>query len=213
MKKVVLLVAVFLVGITTQAFSTNQLNVEQDPGKKHRYYKSQSIDFVENGVRYTVFTNGTFDFTIINKAHLYNRGRQNQNVVQYVSAPGAVRYTKVKRRPYRAIVRTNRYGNIVGIGSTLITYKRNGKVKDIGIVPLYYYRGQLTQIGNMAIVYNRHGYIKSTVGKVNRFNRKTWHDDWYINNSCDSNDYWEDNFQLDQAPRKERKRKKKLKNI
>jgi len=193
MRKVIVLVAVFLVGITTQTFSTNQLSVDQNPGKKHRYDKSQYIDFVENGVRYMVYTDGTFDFTIINPAHLYNRGRQNQNVIYYSSAPGSV-YNYNKRRRFRSAIRTDRYGTIISIGSTLITYKRNGKVKSIGIVPLRYHRGTLVQVGNMEIFYNRNGRIRNTIGNINRFNRKTWHDDWYINNDCDIDDYWKNDF-------------------
>ncbi len=207
-----LLVVVFLTGMTTQAFSTNQLNVDQNPGIKHRYDKTQSIRFVENGVLYEVYTNGTFDFTVINPAHLYNRGRRNHQVLYRRSAPGVVNYVEGRRNHYRRqFIQTDRFGNIVQIGSTLITYKRNGRVKSIGIVPMRYHRGTLIQVGNMQIVYNRFGNIKRTIGYVNRFNRKVWHDDWYTIDDCDyDDDYWDDyddDF-YDDRRRQKRKRKK-----
>ena len=66
MKKVFLLVAVFLIGITTQAETkTNAENVTINPGKKHRYTNAQEITFVENAVLYAVKTDGSFSFEFL----------------------------------------------------------------------------------------------------------------------------------------------------
>lgn len=179
MKKVFLLVAVFLVGITTQAFTTTQENVGTNPGKKHRYYNSQEIRFVENGVLYSVAINGTFNFKILKKGkhkkwRTYNNAHLNNKY----------------RKGHRPRVITDRRGNIVQIGRTQITYQRNGKVRTIGNVPLHYYRGRLMSVGNMDIVYNRFGKIRSTYGTINRFNDQDWHDDWYSYNDYDDDDDW-----------------------
>lgn len=207
MKKVFVLVVVFLVGITTQAFSTNQLSVVKNPGIKHRYDKSQSIRFVENGVRYEIFTDGTFDFTVINPAHLYNRGRRGHRITQVSYAPGAVQYVRGKRYR-RSLILTDHYGNIIGIGSTPITYKRNGKVKSIGFVNMKYHRGYLVRVGGMELIYDRYGNIRRTIGHVKPYRPKVWHDDWYDNNDCDFDyDYDDDDWSYNDRSRKKKKRK------
>ncbi len=193
MKKVILLVVVFLIGSSTQAFSQRNHNVVTKQGKKHRYYNSQEIRFVENGVLYSVSTDGTFDFEISNDSYFYNWDRRNHNVVYYPGTPGAVQY-KRGRRMYRPNISLDRFGRVRSVGSTYITYKRNGKVRSIGSVTLKYQRGRLKQVGNMHIVYNRFGEIRDTHGYVNRYNKKYWHDDWYIHYEydCEQEDVFEE---------------------
>jgi len=209
MKKVTLLVVVFLVGMTAQAQKRYvDKNVYQNQGN-HRYYNSQVIRFVENGVLYKVATNGTFDFTILNRPYTSRpRGRRNHEV-NYNGTPGHI-YNGGRRSGF---IKTDRFGNIHSIGRTQITYKRNGKVRSIGRVPLYYKRGRLVQIGNMQIVYNRFGKIRDTHGIINRLNRKVWHDDWYYLNDRNEdwfdNDDWDDDWDDDYF-RGNRKRKKNI---
>ena len=62
MKKSILTVVLFLMGMTTQTFSQQNKNVAYNPGTYDRYYNSHEIRFVENGVLYLVATNGTFHF-------------------------------------------------------------------------------------------------------------------------------------------------------
>ena len=191
MKKVLLLVVVFLIGSTTQSIAQNHQNVQVKPGKKHRYYNSQEIAFVENGVLYSVRTDGTFSFNRIHRPYSYKERRNNHNVIYYPGTPGNSNYYKGRRgRGYNAKIKTNRYGQIIGIGRTCIFYKRNGKVKAIGSVPMQYFRGRLVSVGNLEIIYNRFGKIRSTTGHVNRNNRNNWHDDWYNEYNDDYEGDW-----------------------
>lgn len=199
MKKAVLFVAVFLTGITTQTFA-QQNNVIYKPGTNNRYYDSQEISFVENGVLYLVNTIGTFHFREISKPYPDLRSRRNYNTIYYPSAPGHVNYIH-NRRDNRSMIRTDQSGRIRAIGETTINYQRNGKVKRIGGITMQYHRGRLIRIGNMQIEYNRRGLIRNTIGYINRFNQRDWHEDWYTYN----NDFDDDWFDY-----RDRKRKKKI---
>jgi hypothetical protein len=182
MKKAMLLVVLFLFGMTTQTFSQRHQNTDRNPGKDHRYYNAQEIRFVENGVLYAVRTDGTFHFKTLQRAREYTYGRRAHNTVYYPSAPGQVVYTSV-RRPFEPNIRTNRYGQIVRVGETLITYNRFGQVRSIGCVPLKYHKGNLKQVGDLKLKYDHHGLVRKTHGYVNGYNKKYWHEDWYINNN------------------------------
>jgi hypothetical protein len=174
MKKAILFAAVFLVGITAQTFAQRNQQQITIPGKAYRYHNSQYINFVEDGVLYFVSSDGSFDFQFVQRVTPRKKGRRNyHNFYNGRGRSNAIKY--------------DRFGNIRRIGKTNITYKRNGKVKTIGIVPLYYERGRLIQAGNMQITYNRFGNIRDTYGFVNRDNKNSWHDDWYVNNEYDCN--------------------------
>lgn len=205
MKKSILLVALALMGMTTQTTLANHQDVSINPGNYDRYYNTQVIRFVENGVMYSVRTDGSFKFRVLRDPYQFRRGRSNHNVNYYPTAPGHNNYN---RRGFRPFIKTDRFGRIRSVGETLITYKRNGKVRSIGRVNLFYQRGRLVQIGNMQIIYNRRGKIRRVIGYVNRYNRKFWHGDWYrYNNDWEGDDYRED--WDDDDFRNDRKRERK----
>jgi len=181
MKKVFLLVAVFLVGITTQAeTNTNAESVTYNPGHQYRYTNAQEITFVENGVLYAVTTDGAFSFQFLHPSqNNYRRGNNRQ--VYYNNGRRGTRIVNHNGR--RARIARDCYGNIIAIGHTQITYKRNGKVRTIGRVPLRYHRGLLISVGNMEITYNRRGLIRDTFGFINRQNRNLWQNDGFAFNS------------------------------
>ncbi|MFC7357013.1 hypothetical protein ACFQO1_04895 [Jejudonia soesokkakensis] len=184
MKKIILLVAVFLIGNATQTFAQRHQNVIINQGTNDRYYNSnETIRFVEDGVLYTVTTNGHFDFEVIHPSkpkYKKKKNRRYQAVNYHASDFGAVRYNQGGKHFPK--IKKDRYGTIIRIGKTEIDYKRNGKVRTIGCVPFYYNRGRLVQAGNMKITYTRFGTIRATYGHINKFNREFWHDDWYVYN-------------------------------
>ncbi|MCW9038034.1 hypothetical protein [Altibacter sp.] len=203
MRKAVFLVAVFLVGSTTQIFAQKNHRYEVQKGKKHRYYNAQEIRFVENGVLFTIATDGTFYYDFTGEAPVSNRPRRGYQVVYYNGAPGAVHY-RTGRYHYKNAITTDRFGRVRSIRDTYITYQRNGKVKSIGSIYLRYHRGRLVQVGEMTLVYDRFGRIRDIIGYVNRYNKKLWHEGWYNYNNhgyeCDDEyEDWND---------RERKRKK-----
>jgi hypothetical protein len=192
MKKIILLVAVFLVGNATQTFAQHHQNVIINPGTNDRYCTSNNeIRFAEDGVLYTVTTAGQFDFQVLrNSKPKYKKGkdRRDHKVNYYTTGYNSVRYNHGGKHGPK--VKKDRYGNIYRIGKTEITYKHNGQVKNIGCVPLFYDRGRLTQVGNMEITYNRYGDIRDTFGNINSYNRELWHDDWFTINEFEyGNDF------------------------
>ncbi len=205
MKKVFLLVAVFLVGITTQAeTNTNTENVTINPGNTNRYTNAQEITFVENGVLYAVSTDGSFSFKFLHSSQNgYRRGGQQQVYYNNNRRGSQVVYNQGRR----AKIARDRRGTIISIGSSQITYQRNGKVIQIGKVPLRYRKGLMVRAGNMDITYNRRGKIKDTHGFINRENRNQWHDDWYSYN--DGRRDKNDNEWNDLERQHDRKRKSK----
>ena len=193
MRKSIFLVVLTLgLGMTTQHTLANHQDVTYNPGNFDRYYNAQVIRFVENGVMYSVRMDGTFRFREMHRPYQYTYGRRNHQVSNYPAAPGGID-PRVNRRGYRHLIKTDRFGRIRSIGNTFITYKRNGKVRSIGGVNMFYQRGRLIQVGNMQILYNRRGKIRRVIGHVNRYNRKVWHRDWYrYNNDWDGDDFGDD---------------------
>ena len=167
MKKLVLLVALFLVGTATQTLANQETEYGIHPGKHYRYTNANTIRFIENGVLYNVRTDGTFTYQEVGRS--YRDGSRGRKNFQHCA------------------VTTDRYGRIRTIGTTFVTYKRNNKVRSIGEVPLYYHRGSLVQVGNMKLYYNRFGTIRKVKGHVNKQNKRFWHDDWYSYNKKHNN--------------------------
>lgn len=195
MRNALLLVALFLGGMTTQTIAQKRGNVNTKLGKKHRYYNSQSIRFVENDVLFTVFTDGTFSFTDNIVGQPYRYDRHNYKTSYYGSKKRRGSKHRRGNRPIR--VKTDHYGNIIGVNDVCISYKRNGKVKQIGSVPIYHQRGYMVQVGGMTLQYDRFGGIRNTIGIINRYNDDFWHNDWYSYNDYGNdydNDYSNENW-------------------
>jgi len=150
MKKLVVLVVLFLVGMTAQANLVTNLDHKNTTGI--RYNVPQSIKFVERGVKFIVFPNGEFDFKFLNPQH---HGRRGHN------APGTT-YNNSKR----SRISYDYYGNVTKVGRNYIYYNRNCDVSQIGNITLRYRHGKLVRVGNLRIFYNRYGEIAHTEGYV-----------------------------------------------
>ncbi|ARV13206.1 hypothetical protein BTO09_13020 [Gilvibacter sp. SZ-19] len=167
MKKAILSVGIFLIGISTQANVTTESKVYNPWGNYERYLSTQSVTFYEDGILFEVFLDGSFSYVLPNAVQ-YNRrgrviGRRNARRNLPVHANG-----HRGRGHYR--MNMDRFGVIHSIGRTHIFYKPNGKVRFIGDVPLRYRRGRLVGVGGMDIIYSRRGNVSHTLGHINRLN-------------------------------------------
>ena len=163
MKNALLLVAVFLGGITTQLMGQDVVltrNDHHDRLDRYDRLSKRSVQFVEKGILYTLYTDGRFSFK---QAYQYR--------------PRGGHGNRPNGRDIR--IKTNRRGEIVKINGTRIHYRRNGKVVQIGRIPIDYHRGRVLMVGGLSIEYNRRGLIRRTYGYVNRYHRPIWQDDWY----------------------------------
>ncbi len=169
MKKSKLVVVAFLVGIATQA-NVKSLETLQGPrGYNDRYLSSQSVSFIEAGVLYEVFLDGSFTYALPNTAQFKTRSQRNRSTNGQVNTGRRVQYTNSRRvLPGRIFI--DRFGVLHSVGRTAIIYKPNGKVRRIGNVALRYQRGRLIQAGNMSIFYGRRGRVSQTLGNINRRN-------------------------------------------
>ncbi len=154
MKKLVVLVVLFLGGITAQANEVTNLDHNNTTGI--RYNVPQSISFIQRGVKFSVYPNGEFDFKFLNTQHHGRRG---------YSAPGTT-YSNRKKRGYVAY---DYLGNITKVGRNYIAYNRYCDVNQIGNITLRYKHGRLVRVGNLRVFYNRYGNIVHTEGYVTHY--------------------------------------------
>ncbi|MBC2844935.1 hypothetical protein [Winogradskyella flava] len=173
MKKIVLLFTGLLMGLTTvtaaEKISANQ-STDLDLTSRYRYI--QPILFVERGVEFLIFADGSFDFNTDvfstvpdNDNYYYRRNRRGSN--RTYGAPG----TRYHRGDRGVLVTHDRLGRVRRIGNVFINYDRQGRIKRAGSVYMNYRRGQLKQVGGLRVLYNRYGVVIGTRGHVNLSNQ------------------------------------------
>ncbi|EDP70687.1 hypothetical protein FBALC1_08008 [Flavobacteriales bacterium ALC-1] len=176
MKKQVLFLAMVL-GLTSATATTAGhavLNGEDFNNARYRFV--EPIVFIERGVEFLIFPDGSFDFntevlsTVPDNGNYYYR-RSNKRVRRSTNrtygAPGTVYHN----RDRGVLVRHDRLGRVRRIGNVFINYDRQGRIKRAGSVYMSYRRGQLKQVGGLHILYNRHGDVIGIRGHVNFSNQ------------------------------------------
>lgn len=198
MKKFILLFASLLMSLTTVTAS------EFHHGKKkkyldklNRYRNAQPILFVERGVEFMVFPDGSFDFNthINNEYYGYDKYHRRSNVNATFGAPNNYyRYSKYAGQGVS--ISHDRDGKVRRIGNIYLNYDRFGKIKRAGNVYMNYNRGngRLIQVGGLHVTYNRWGEIVRTQGRVNRnfVNNPRYNDDCDYNDRNDDYDIYYD---------------------
>ncbi len=166
-----------LLGLTSATATTagNAVLIGEDFNNA-RYRYTQPILFVERGVEFLVFADGSFDFntdsfsTVPDDDNYYYRRSKTRNrrsTNRTHGAPG----TTYHNRDRGVLVTHDRLGRVRRIGNVFINYDRDGKLKRVGSVYMSYRRGQLKQVGGLRILYNRYGDVIGTRGSVNRNNQ------------------------------------------
>lgn len=179
MKKLQLLFAAMLIGMTS---ATASEIVSENRGKDltitKRYRYTQPILFVERGVEFLIFPDGSFDFNTeygnwSNDDYYYrgNSGRRGSINASY-NTPGArVNYSAPRFGPRGARVIHDRWGNVRRIGNVFINYDWLGRVRRVGSVYMQYHRNRLVQVGSLRLIYGRKGRLIRTQGHVNYGNQ------------------------------------------
>lgn len=184
-----------LVGLTSATATTAGDAVLNGEDLKANYYNfTQPVSFIERGVEFLIFPDGSFDFNTevfttypSNNDYYYKRSRRQTN--QTYGAPANQLYTGSG-----VIITHDRLGRVRRIGNVFINYDRQGRIKRVGTVYMTYRRGQLKQVGGLQILYNRYGAVVGTRGFVNHNNigngiydldyqypytyEDNWNDDW-----------------------------------
>ncbi|WP_138434096.1 hypothetical protein [Winogradskyella algicola] len=201
MKSKLLFMAMVLVGLTSATATTaGDAVLNGEDLKTNRFGFTQPISFVERGVEFLIFPDGSFDFNTEvlttnpgNDDFYYRRNRRSTN-----STYGAPNTSQYHTRG--VIVTHDRLGRVRRIGNVFINYDRQGRIKRAGTVYMTYRRGQLKQVGGLRILYNRYGTVIGTRGFVNHNNigngihesdhhyPYTYGDDW--NNDWNDNEFY-----------------------
>ncbi|RCU57567.1 hypothetical protein DU428_07170 [Oceanihabitans sediminis] len=143
-----------------------------------RYSYAQPIMFVERGVEFLIFPDGSFDFNTnldYTDGDMYYRTRtprRRTNVNATFGAPGNRVNFVASSRPRGTIVTHDRDGKVRRIGNVFVNYNRYDQVKRLGSVYIGYNRmGLIDQVGGLHIRYDRHGNVIAMNGHVNYSNQ------------------------------------------
>lgn len=155
MKKFVLIVAAVLFGTAMAKAATAENKVANV-----NLNAVNSFIFVENGVTFSVFPDGEFDFYVDNIINI-NGGAQIGNVgVTFNSGFN-----------YNPFVQFDDFGAVIQVENVPIFYDFYGRVNQIGSINLNFNNGFVNRIGGMSIFYNR-GAFSHFNGFINIHNRR-----------------------------------------
>lgn len=177
MKKLVLLFTGMLMGLATvSAAEKRSASQSTDLDLTSRYRYAQPILFVERGVEFLIFADGSFDFntdlsstTPNDNTYYYRRSsvRSGRNTNTTYGAPGM----SFNNNNRGVLVTHDQLGRVRRIGNVFINYDQQGKIKRVGSVYMTYRNGQLAQVGGLRMLYNRQGDVIGTRGFVNHNNQ------------------------------------------
>ncbi|WP_298238318.1 hypothetical protein [uncultured Algibacter sp.] len=179
MKKRLLLFTMLLMGLTVVS-ATNQHNHESDHHKKNKNFDryAQPIIFMERGVEFLIFPDGSFDFNTNNYNSYYNddayyksnRSKRSSVNVIYRGPNANMGFTN--NRNNGVYISRDRSGQVRRIGNVFLNYDRLGKITRVGSVFIDYVRGRngtLRQVGGLRVNYNHWGEIVNLRGQVKRY--------------------------------------------
>jgi len=161
MRKITLLLLGVLVSLGT--VSAAELVSPSDITKKGltiRYRKAQPITFIERGVTFQVYSDGTLDVKYGRRGY---RRANNYRMNAGYGFPFRSSYDYFRgKRIWR-----NRYGQIIKIGYSSINYDYYGRVKRVGSITMHYGRfDQLRRVGGMRVWFNKRGKLIYAEGNV-----------------------------------------------
>ncbi len=140
--------------------STLGATVEDKVAIRNAYRYNNSFIFVENGITFSVYPDGEFDFFIDNRI---NAGAN----VNY----GSANITFNSGYNYNAFVQYDDYGAVIQIENVPVFYDYYGRVNRIGGVDVWYRNGRVRRVGGMHVYYNNRGYYSHYTGYVNVYNQ------------------------------------------
>ena len=128
--------------------------VEDKVAERNAYRYNDSFIFVENGITFSVYPDGEFDFYIDNRV----TGRRN----------GVTFNSGYDYSPY---AQYDDYGAVVQVENVPIYYDYYGRVTQVGDVDIRYNNNRVRSVGGMSVFYNRRGLYDYHTGYINVYNR------------------------------------------
>ncbi|GAB1857917.1 hypothetical protein MHTCC0001_27540 [Flavobacteriaceae bacterium MHTCC 0001] len=178
MKKYIFLIAAIILGGFTATAATTNL-AENTITRFNRGYGNSFI-FVENGIEFSVFPDGQFDFNILscqpNLSISYNAPRAN---ISFNTGYN-----------YNAFVQYDEFGAIIQIENTPIFYDYYGRIAQAGNINIHYNSfGRISRVGGLYVHYNRFNRFSHYTGFINVYNRSYVHRPWHRFYSVPAIDY------------------------
>ena len=177
MKRTLLLLTALTMALTAVAATTKDHDVGQLQIEKNRYRFAQPIMFLERGIEFLVFPDGSFDFNtnyydshFDDNMYYKSNSRRSSIDVNYRGPNLSVGFTS--NRNNGVYISRDRFGQVRQIDNIYINYDRSGKVTRVGSVFIDYGRGRngtLRQVGGLRVNYNAWGEIVNVRGEVNRY--------------------------------------------
>ena len=131
---------------------------------------SNAFIFVENGIEFSVFRDGQFDFNLL---------RNNSRLNVSIGTPN-VNISFNSGYDYDAYIQYDEYGAIIQIENTPVFYDYYGRVSQVGNVNINYNNyGYITRVGGLYVHYNNYNVFSHCTGFINVFNRNYVYRPWH----------------------------------
>lgn len=157
MKNLVLLFTAILFS-TTGVFAKS--TTEDKVALRNAYRTNNSFIFIENGVTFSVYPDGEFDFYIDNRLNI----GANVNI-------GRTNVTFNSGFDYSPFAQYDDYGAVIQVENVPIYYDFYGRVNQIGDINVNYRSGRVNRLGGMNVFYNNRGLFDRHTGYINAYNR------------------------------------------
>lgn len=155
MKKLLFILGAFVLSTSVQATTS-----ENKVAIRNAYNYNNSFIFVENGITFSVYPDGEFDFYIDNR---FNTGAQIN------MGRGSLSFNS--GYDYSAYVQYDDYGAVLQVENVPIYYDYYGRVTQIGDVDIRYNNGRVRRVGGLYVYYNHRGLFSHYTGYINIYNR------------------------------------------
>ncbi|WP_379953188.1 hypothetical protein [Dokdonia sp. R78006] len=152
--------ALLFIGLLT--FSASTYAAEEDTSiRRGTVYDGSKYIFVENGIEFSVFPDGEFDFYI---------PQYVEGVSLSVNA-GPVGISFNTGFDYDPYVQYDEYGAVIQVEDTPLYYDNYGRLAQAGDVRINYRDNRISRVGGLQIYYNNRGLFSHYTGFINVYNR------------------------------------------
>ena len=161
--------ALLFTGFTANATSPTTTLDDINSNTATRGYGNSFI-FVEQGVEFSIFPDGQFDFYMSNYGPNVNVNVNHGNTsISFNSG-----------YDYNAYVQYDEFGAIVQVEHVPVFYDYYGRISQVGNIYINYNNfGFVTRVGGLYVHYNRHNRFSHHTGFINMHNRfyvyRPWH--------------------------------------
>lgn len=153
--------AILLIGLITLSSTTfaTTTTTSETTARYNAVYDGSRYIFVENGIEFSVFPDGEFDFYI-------------PEIVQGVNInAGNVGISFNTGYNYDPFVQYDQFGAVIQIENTPVFYDDFGRLVQAGDVRINYRRNRIVNVGGLFVHYNNFGAFSHYTGFVNIYNR------------------------------------------